>query len=652
MLGRLWLIPLLPLVGVAVNGLFGRRMSRGAVGAVAVGTIVVAFVLSIVAVGQLAGLPEGERHADAIVGTWIPLGPLADGHNLDIQWGFSLDPLSAIIGVGLLIHIYSVGYMAHERDHARFFVYMNLFMAMMLTLVLGSNFLVMFVGWEGVGLCSYLLIGFFYDRPFDLRTGVTCADAGRKAFLVNRIGDAAFLIGVLYLTTTFGTMEFRGVSEAVAHSGDGLHAMLVGVGILLFIGACGKSAQIPLYVWLPDAMAGPTPVSALIHAATMVTAGVYMVCRMSALYTAAPEAMAVVAGVGALTALFAATMGMAATDIKKVLAYSTVSQLGYMFAAVGVGAYVAAMFHLMTHAFFKALLFLGAGSVIHGMSDDQDIRSMGGLRSKMPRTHWPFLLATLAIAGVPLFSGFFSKDEILAGAWASNRVVWGMLLVGAGITAFYMFRLYFLVFYGKFRGTAEQAKHVHESPRLMTVPLMILGVLSVIGGWIGIPVVMSFGKDINYLHHWLAPVVSPGGHGEAVAGEAVHHPSVGLEWALIGLAVTTAGVGFLVALRIYWQRPGSSEGIAKSLGPVYRLVRNLYWVDELYELVVLRPFYALSRWFSKFDRWVIDGFVNAAGIVTDLAGQVVKLFQTGYVRNYALLFLAGVVFILFYLASI
>jgi NADH-quinone oxidoreductase subunit L len=657
MLSKLWLIPLLPLAGVAINGLFGRSLSRKVVGAIAVGTIAIAFVLSVVAVAQLAGLPEGERHADSVLGTWIPLGPLGEGRTLEINWGFALDPLSAIMilvvtGVGLLIHVYSVGYMAHEPDVARFFVYMNLFMAMMLTLVLGSNLLVMFVGWEGVGLCSYLLIGFFYDRPFDLRTGVTCADAGRKAFIVNRIGDAAFLIGVLYLTVTFGTMEFRGVSEAVAHSGSELHAMLVGVGVLLFIGACGKSAQIPLYVWLPDAMAGPTPVSALIHAATMVTAGVYMVCRMSALYTAAPEAMAVVAGVGALTALFAATMGMAATDIKKVLAYSTVSQLGYMFAAAGVGAYVAAMFHLMTHAFFKALLFLGAGSVIHGMSDDQDIRHMGGLRPKMPRTHWTFLLATLAIAGIPVFAGFFSKDEILAGAWGSNRVVWGMLLVGAGLTAFYMFRLYYLVFHGKFRGTEEQAHHVHESPPMMTVPLMILGVLSVIGGWIGIPVVMSFGSDINFFHHWLAPAVSSGGHGEAGAGEAAHHPSVALEWGLIVLAVAIAVSGILIARRIYLQRPGSAEGIARSLGPVYRLVRNLYWVDELYELVVLRPFYALSRWFSSFDRWVIDGLVNATGIVTDLAGQVVKLFQTGYVRNYALLFLAGVVFILFYLASL
>jgi NADH-quinone oxidoreductase subunit L len=398
-----------------------------------------------------------------------------------------------------------------------------------------------------------------------------------------------------------------------------------------------------------------------------------MVCRMSALYTAAPEAMAVVAGVGALTALFAATMGMAATDIKKVLAYSTVSQLGYMFAAAGVGAYVAAMFHLMTHAFFKALLFLGAGSVIHGMSDDQDIRHMGGLRSKLPRTHWPFLLATLAISGAPLFSGFFSKDEILAGAWASNRVVWGMLVVGAGITAFYMFRLYFLVFSGKFRGTEAQASHVHESPRAMTVPLMILGVLSAVGGWIGIPVALSFGADLHLLRQWLAPALAGGGHG-AEAGEAVHLPSLGVEWALMALAVAIAAGGFGMAWRIYRQRPGSAEGIARSLGPVYALVRNLYWVDELYERVVLRPFYFLARTFKRFDqsvvdgavhgvrdatlgasvasdvgdRRIVDGLVNLCGITVGVASRIFRRLQTGMVQNYA----AVMVFGLFLLIAI
>ena len=659
MLDKLWLIPMVPLVGVAVNGLLGRRLSRRAVGAVAVGVVALAFVLSVLSVVGLTALPAESRYAESVLGSWMSLGEVA-GHRLEVSWGFALDPLSAVMilvvtGVGLLIHVYSVGYTAHEPDVARFFTYMNLFMSMMLMLVLGNNLLVMFVGWEGVGLCSYLLIGFFYDRPFDERTGLSCADAGRKAFLVNRIGDAAFLIGVLYLVVTFGTVEFRGIAEGVSHSGSGTHALLVGVGILLFVGACGKSAQIPLYVWLPDAMAGPTPVSALIHAATMVTAGVYMVCRMSALYTAAPEAMAVVAGVGALTAVFAATMGMAATDIKKVLAYSTVSQLGYMFAAAGVGAYVAAMFHLMTHAFFKALLFLGAGSVIHGMSDDQDIRHMGALRSKMKTTWWTFLAATLAISGIPLFSGFFSKDEILAGAWAQNKAVWGMLALGAGITAFYMFRLYWMVFGGRFRGTEEQASHVHESPRLMTVPLMILAVLSVVGGYVGIPAFLTLGNDVNVFHHWLEPaLVLPGGggHGAEAASAASHPPSVALEWGLMVGVLAVVGLGIVVARRLYSRGPEPAEGVARSLGPLYALVRNLYWVDELYEWVVLRPFYFVCRIFSGFDRWVVDGLVNAAGVVADLTGQVVKLFQTGYVRNYALLFLAGVVFILFYLASV
>ena len=366
MLQLIWLIPLLPIAGVAINGLFGRRMSLRAVGLIACGAVAGSAILAAGAVWELAQLPAAERHVHTTVAEWMALGSIG-GQDLTIAWSFSLDALSAVLvlvvtGVGFLIHVYSVGYMAHEKDYARFFVYLNLFMAMMLVLTLGSNLLVMFVGWEGVGLCSYLLIGFFYDRPFDKRTGLSCADAGRKAFLVNRIGDFAFLIGILYLALEFGTLEFSELSARFAHAGETAGPLLAGVGILLFFGACGKSAQIPLYVWLPDAMAGPTPVSALIHAATMVTAGVYMVCRMSALYLAAPEAMAIVAAVGAGTALLAATMGVTATDIKKVLAYSTVSQLGYMFAAAGVGAYAAAMFHLMTHAFFKALLFLGAGA--------------------------------------------------------------------------------------------------------------------------------------------------------------------------------------------------------------------------------------------------------------------------------------------------
>jgi len=660
MLDLIWLIPALPLVGVAINGLFGKRMSNRAVGLVACAVVGASFVLSIGAVAGLAGLSEGARYHEVSLGTWMPL----DG--LDVAWAFALDPLSAVMilvvtGVGFLIHVYSTGYMAHDPEQARFFTYLNLFMSMMLMLVLGANMLVMFVGWEGVGLCSYLLIGFYYDRPFDERTGLSCADAGRKAFITNRIGDFAFLIGVLYLALNFGTVHFGELNQALAHAGPGAHALLVAVGILLFVGATGKSAQIPLYVWLPDAMAGPTPVSALIHAATMVTAGVYMVTRMSGLYAHAPEALAVVGGVGALTAIFAAIMGITATDIKKVLAYSTVSQLGYMFAACGVGAYVAGIFHLMTHAFFKALLFLGAGSVIHGMSDEQDIRKMGGLASKMPTTFRTMMVATLAIAGFPLLSGFFSKDEILAGAFFSashpyGKIIWAALVVGAGITAFYMFRLVRMVFWGDFRGTHEQAHHVHESPASMTVPLAILAVLSLVGGFVGIPTFLTEAiglGDLNAFHHWLAPaIVTVGGGAHGAAEAAAHHPELGVELGIMAVAIAISLGGIFLGWSMY--APGSETPgrLARAMGPLYRLARNLFWVDELYDFLILRPFYRLSRFFGGFDRWVVDGLVNAAGIVTDITGQVVKLFQTGYVRNYALMFFLGAVVILSYLVTL
>ena len=654
MIDLIWLIPLLPLAGALVLGVVGSRLPRGAVGLVGCGTVLASFVLSLGAVWELARFPQGERWFETdVLGTWMPLGSVGAGRVLEIPWGFALDPISAVMvlvvtGVGFLIHVYSVGYMAHERGVARFFSYLNLFMAMMLTLVLGNNMLVMFVGWEGVGLCSYLLIGFFYDKPFDERTGLTCADAGRKAFITNRIGDFAFLVGMLMLATSYGTLHFREISEAVTRTAAGHPALLVGVGLLLFLGACGKSAQIPLYVWLPDAMAGPTPVSALIHAATMVTAGVYMVTRMSALYTAAPEAMAIVATVGALTAIFAATMGITATDIKKVLAYSTVSQLGYMFAAAGVGAYVAAMFHLMTHAFFKALLFLGAGSVIHGLAGQQDITRMGGMRRLMPVTFATFAVAALAISGIPGLSGFFSKDEILWGAWsAGHPVVWAVLALAAGVTAFYMFRLVFLVFSGSFRGTHEEEHHAHESPPSMTVPLVILAVLSVAGGWIGIPAALTGGADINVLHHWLAPAL-PGWHEPE---EAAGHHEASAELGLMGVAVAVALAGIALAWTIYRRREQLAARLAAASGPLYRMVRNLYWVDELYDAVVIRPFYRLSHWSAMFDRWIVDGFVSATGVTADLSGQVIKLFQTGYVRNYALLFLAGVVIVLSYLAA-
>ncbi len=711
MLRLIGLIPLLPVAGVVINGLFGRRLSRRAVGLVACAAVGAALALSIGAVVQLAALPEGERSFEVSLGSWLPLGSI-DGREVGIDWGFALDPLSALLllvvtGVGFLIHVYSVGYMAHEPDVARFFVYMNLFMAMMCTLVLASNLAVLFVGWEGVGLCSYLLIGFFYDRPFDERTGLSCADAGRKAFIVNRIGDLAFLIGMLYLLLEFGTLHIGELGRAIG-AGHASEAFLTGAGLLLFFGACGKSAQIPLYVWLPDAMAGPTPVSALIHAATMVTAGVYMVCRMSALYSAAPEALAVVASVGALTALYAATMGLTATDIKKVLAYSTVSQLGYMFAAAGVGAYTAAMFHLMTHAFFKALLFLGAGSVIHALHGEQDIERMGGLRSKLPRTFWTFGTATLAIAGIFPLAGFFSKDEILWSAWSTgHRAVWGLLLLAAIVTAFYMTRLAWLVFCGEFRGSAATWGRVHESPASMTVPLALLALLSIGGGWIGIPKVLAAGADINVVHHWLAPAITPVGgaavHGAAQGGsagsagrgehgagdefgagtgfdeegefgsggasgtggergaagefgaEGAH--AVGAEHgaaeelALIALALVAAVAGILLALAIY-RRAGVAQRLARQSGPVYTLLRNLYWVDELYDAAIVQPFYRISRISGAFDRWVVDGLVNAAGVGAEITGHVVKLFQTGFVRNYALMFLLGAVAILYYLATV
>ena len=652
MLKLIWLIPLLPVAGVLFNGVFGRKLSLKTVGTIACLTVLIAFGLSLGAVLELAELPEGVRQFETDVATWLPLGELGTGSNLTIPWGFGLDPLSSVLllvvtGVGFLIHVYSVGYMKHERDYARFFIYLNLFMAMMLLLVLGNNLLVMFVGWEGVGLCSYLLIGFYYDQPFDKRTGLSCADAGRKAFIVNRIGDFAFLIGMLYLVIEFGTLKFSELNTALAAHGGTPGWLLTGIGLLLFFGACGKSAQIPLYVWLPDAMAGPTPVSALIHAATMVTAGVYMVCRMSALYSATPEAMAIIAAVGAATALFAASMGVTATDIKKVLAYSTVSQLGFMFAAAGVGAYGAAIFHLMTHAFFKALLFLGAGSVIHGLHGQQDIRKMGGLRVKMPRTFITFFVAMLAIVGIPGLAGFFSKDEILAGAWNSgNKVIWVVLSVAALLTAFYMMRLTWLVFFGKYRGDDATWSKAHESPALMTVPLIALAVLSIVGGWVGIPVVMSGwvgGGDINKMHHWLAPAITEPGGSHAAA--TVH--DAGMETMLILVATVVAALGIGLAWMFY-RKDGAAAVWAKRFGPVHNLLRNSYWVDEFYELVVLRPFYAGCRFFTAVDRWVIDGLVNATGATAEISGQVIKLFQTGLVRNYALMFMFGVLVILYY----
>ena len=715
MLTRLWLIPLLPLAGFVINGLLGTRLSKRVVGLVACGAVLLAFLASATAVWQLtdgpglAGLaaaaPAGvevdvdARRVEVSLWEWLPAGLARDRDgrlfDLTVDWGYQLDPLAAVLllvvtGVGFLIHVYSIGYMDHEPGFARFFSYLNLFMAMMLTLVLGSSLPVMFVGWEGVGLCSYLLIGFYTDRPFDERSGLTCADAGRKAFIVNRIGDFGFMLGMLLVLVTFGTLDLSTLTERAGTMGSALPAGLVtAIALLLFVGATGKSAQIPLYVWLPDAMAGPTPVSALIHAATMVTAGVYMVCRTSALWVHTPEAMFVVAGIGASTALLAAIIGTSQHDIKKILAYSTVSQLGYMFLAAGVGAFSAAMFHLMTHAFFKALLFLGAGSVIHGMGGEQDVRRMGGLRGLMPITWRVMLIATLAIAGVPGLAGFFSKDEILWRAfgavdgpgYSGHPMLWVVGAGVAGLTAFYMFRMLFLVFLGEGRMDHDTRHHVHESPRLMWVPLAVLAALSITGGWVGIPHALGGG---NRIEAWLAPslpgheapvgghdAAATAGHGEVAAGSeaavAGEHGAPAMEYILMALSVLIAACGVGLAWIFYVRKPGTADRLAAAVAPLHRLVENKFYVDEIYAATVLAAFYGLchlSSWFdrrivdgtvnltrhvtivvshisSAFDRWVIDMAVNGLGALARLGFRGARRMQTGLVQSYASLMVFG-----------
>jgi len=537
--------------------------------------------------------------------------------------------------VGFLIHVYSTGYMAHEPDVRRFFLYLNLFMFAMLTLVLADNFLLMFVGWEGVGLCSYLLIGFWYTRP-------AAAVAGKKAFIFNRIGDFGFLLGMFTLFTVTGTLQYQRMFEVAPQIFVAGGAVITAATLLLFLGATGKSAQLPLYVWLPDAMEGPTPVSALIHAATMVTAGVYMVARTHVLFQLAPVSLEVVAWVGAATALFAATIGLAQNDIKRVLAYSTVSQLGYMFLACGVGAFTAGIFHLMTHAFFKALLFLGAGSVIHALSDEQDLRRMGGLAARLPWTHGTMLVATLAIAGIPPFAGFFSKDEILSSAFASgHHVIWIMGLAGAVLTAFYMFRLYLLTFRGRSRLTHEAEHHLHESPPAMIVPLFVLAVLSVVGGLVG-PPLMEGGHPFA---RWLAPVFASGAHEGAHA--AAHEVPVATEWMLIGLSVLVAAAGIAFAFRAYLWSPQTATRLRERLAGVHRTLLNKYWVDELYERSVVRPVYHTAQAFWRFwDTKVVDGIVNGVGVTLEGVSAVLRLFQTGFVGTYALFFTLGVVALL------
>jgi len=626
----IWLIPVMPLAGFALIGVAGARLPKRLISVIACGTVLVSFALAVSCFLGLSALPEHDRHVTYVLAEWM--GPLG------LDWSFALDTLSAVMllvvtGVGLLIHVYSIGYMWEDPGYWRYFSYLNLFMAMMLTLVLGSSLPLLFVGWEGVGLCSYLLIGFFYTKE-------DCADAGRKAFIVNRIGDASFIIGMLLAWLTFGrTFD---ISEILARAPEVAAASpdrVTLIALLLFGGACGKSAQIPLYVWLPDAMAGPTPVSALIHAATMVTAGVYMVCRMAPLYVLAPTALTVVAVIGAATALLAAVIAMAQDDIKKVLAYSTISQLGYMFLAAGVGAFGAAIFHLTTHAFFKALLFLGSGAVIHALHGEQDMRRMGGLGKYLPRTYWCFAAGWIALAGVPLTAGFFSKDEILYMAFLSNPGLWAAGVIGAILTAIYMTRLMAMTFWGSPRMDEHTREHVHEAPPSMFFALAVLAVLSLVGGWMGTPA-SWFGT--SPFTRWLEPVfAAPEAH---LGGE--HHGPEALLMIVSSLAAL-GGIGFGYWLWVV--RPRMPERIAASLGGIYRAVKGKFFVDEIYDAIIIQPFYGLCRLKARFDAAVVDGLVNGVGTLLETSGELLKLFHSGFVRNYALFYLAGAAAILWYL---
>jgi NADH-quinone oxidoreductase subunit L len=724
----IWLIPLVPAAGAALNGLAGVRwFSRTASAAVACAAMTIAFGLSAVAAAQLLALPLDARVHDAVIASWIPPIPLATTSGIgsfEVQWAFRLDPLAAVMllvvtGIGLLIHVYSTAYMIDEprAAYARFFSYLNLFCFFMLVLVLGANFLVMFVGWEGVGLCSYLLIGFWYEKK-------SASDAGKKAFITNRVGDWGFLLGVFFVFFTFGTLDFQTVATAVAPMpAEASFGVLSTICLLLFIGATGKSAQIPLYVWLPDAMEGPTPVSALIHAATMVTAGVYMVARNAALFSHAPIVMTIVGTIGALTALVAATIGLVQNDIKRVLAYSTVSQLGYMFLATGVGAFAAGVFHLMTHAFFKALLFLGSGSVIHAMAGEQDMQRMGGLRTFMPVTFVTMMAGTLAIAGVPPLSGFFSKDEILYRAFYGHHVLWGLALVTALMTAFYMFRLMALTFFGAYRGPSwhrhaspaaavEAAAHgaphpsdahahgqaqrvdhevthgaadvlvaghawhgPHESPRAMTMPLLVLAGGAVLAGFLGVPAALG---GANAFERFLEPSFAGQsavateirlvtGAEAAALHEAAQHQTT-LELGLMLLSIGVAVAGILAARHLYITRPAIPAALASRWRGLYRLLLNKYYVDELYDATIVRGTFAGARglwivdgrvvdgavngsgaltricaWLSHMiDKYIVDGLVNLVGWAAGEGSYLLRRLQTGLVQNYALMMLAGV----------
>ena len=627
-----------PLLGFLFNGVRFRSKNNTLAGSVASGAAIISFLCSAILVFKLIGLPAESRVLKAHFFEWMATG------SFTVNAAFMLDQISAIMalvitGVGSLIHIFSIGYMSHDERPSKYFAYLNLFLFNMLLLVLGDNLLVMFVGWEGVGLCSYLLIGFWFSDSEK-------AAAGMKAFITNRIGDAGFLLGIFLIFATFGTVTFADLIPALPGVAEtGWTGPITLACLFLFVGATGKSAQIPLYVWLPDAMAGPTPVSALIHAATMVTAGVYMMVRLSGLFVLAPNAMMIVAIVGALTALMAATIGMTQWDIKKILAYSTVSQLGYMVLAVGVGAFMPAMFHLMTHAFFKALMFLGSGSVIHSMNGEQDVRKMGGLGKLMPITYWTFMAGWVAIIGVPPFAGFFSKDEILWYAWnmpSAGPAFWVIGVVGAAVTAFYMTRLMALVFWGKSR--VPKDVHPHESPRTMTFPLIVLGILSVVGGWLGIPHVISAalpGHIPNILGDWLAPALAKTPH--EVHGTAL------VEWSLMGISVSIAVIAAWFAYDSYINKPERPKKITAKIQPVYEAVAAKYWVDEFYFGRVINPLIDLSKglW-AYIDVNFIDKATYSAADLVKSASKGFRSIQNGNLQHYALMVSLGLVLLMIF----
>jgi NADH-quinone oxidoreductase subunit L len=653
---HLWLIPILPLVGAAINGLLGRRFSKRVVTIIGNVFVGASCAMAWWVFVRFFSLPHEMLPYVRDYATWIRAG------DFSVSYGVYLDQLSMVMvlvvsSVGFLIHIYSIGYMAHEGGYYRFFSYLNLFMFFMLTLVLANSYLVMFIGWEGVGLASYLLIGFFFLRD-------SAASAGKKAFIVNRIGDFGFLIALFLLIKHFGSLDFSRLFPAVSKLGveNAGVGLLTAIGLLLLMGACGKSAQIPLYVWLPDAMEGPTPVSALIHAATMVTAGVYMVARSNVIFDRAPTALLAVAIIGCLTALFAATIGMAQTDIKKVLAYSTISQLGYMFLACGVTAYSAGIFHLMTHAFFKGLLFLAAGSVIHALGGEQDMRRMGGLRKQIPWTFWSMTAATFAISGIPLFSGFFSKDEILWQAYSSpfgHWALWAVGVVTAMLTSFYMFRLWFLTFFGEFRGTEASTGerghgHIHESRRVMLVPLVILAVLSVVGGYIGVPQALG-GQD--RFDKFMAPVFHTGvtaysqQEAEMAAPAAAQHEHPGSELALTGVSVLAALLGLFFAWLLYQRRRDLPDKIAAALGGLYTAVRDKYYVDEGYAIAFVQPLIKGSTYilWRGIDAGAIDATANESAEGAEHISDALRRMQSGNVRSYAGWVAAGAALVIAYM---